>query len=67
MGLLQTTMTGETLENEMSFRNFFSIRILWDETMAKTAYQWTKENPGGVMVGLVGADHVKFSKGIPGR
>ena len=28
---------------------------------------WWSENPDGLMVGLVGADHVKFGKGIPGR
>ena len=67
MGLLRYTMSGEALETPMSFRNFFSGRILWDESMANTAYKWTKENPGGLLVGLVGADHVKFRSGIPGR
>jgi hypothetical protein len=51
----------------MSFRNFLSGRILWDEGMASAAYAWTKHNPGGLVVGLVGADHVKFRNGIPGR
>jgi len=67
MGLLKHTMAGEKLETEMSFRNFFSGRILWDEAMASGAYEWTKKNPGGLLVGLVGADHVKFRNGIPGR
>lgn len=67
MGLLQYTSSGEKLESEMPFRNFLSCRILWDEAMASRAYQWTNENPGGLMIGLVGADHVKFRNGIPGR
>lgn len=67
MGLLQRTISGEVLEQEMPFRNFFSGRILWDESMASMAYGWTASNPGGLLVGLVGADHVKFDKGIPGR
>mmetsp|Transcript_26823 Transcript_26823/g.61704 ORF Transcript_26823/g.61704 Transcript_26823/m.61704 type:complete len:118 (-) Transcript_26823:31-384(-) len=35
--------------------------------MAGRAFAWTKSNPNGLLVGLVGADHVKFSNGIPGR
>lgn len=67
MGLLKTTISGLRLEENMSFRNFFSGRILWDESMASTAHSWVQANPGGLLVGLVGADHVKFQDGIPGR
>jgi hypothetical protein len=66
MGLLQYSFSGEKMEEEMSFKNFFSSRILWDEAMASAAYSWTKTT-GGLLVGLVGADHVKFGNGIPGR
>ena len=52
---------------DMSFTSFFSGRILWDEAMASNAYKWNKENPTGLMIGLVGADHVKFQGGITGR
>ena len=67
MGLLRYSLTGEKLEQDMSFRNFYSGRILWDEAMASAAYEWTRLNKGGLIVGLVGADHVKFQNGIPGR
>ena len=67
LGLLNKKMSGEQLDQQMSFRNFLSGRILWDETMANRAFAWTEANPGGLLVGLVGADHVKFGKGIPGR
>lgn len=67
MGLLTTTITGVKLEQPMSFRNFFSGRILWDESMASNAHSWVENNPSGLIVGLVGADHVKFRNGIPGR
>ena len=67
MGILKTTISGQQLENDMTFGNFFSGRILWDEAMAGNAFQWTKENEGGMMVGLIGADHVKFEKGVVGR
>ena len=51
----------------MSFSRFLSGRILWDEGMASAASTWCTENPGGLMLGLVGADHVKFRNGIPAR
>jgi hypothetical protein len=34
--------------------------------MASNAYKWTRANRG-LMIGLVGADHVKFKAGITGR
>jgi Haem-binding uptake, Tiki superfamily, ChaN len=55
MGLLQYTMTGEKLDKEMSFRDFLSGRLLWDEAMASRAYAWTRDNPNGLLIGLVGA------------
>jgi hypothetical protein len=67
MGILRTTITGQQLQEDMSFPRFFSGRILWDEGMASNAYQWTKAHEDGLMIGLVGADHVKFNAGIPGR
>ena len=59
LGLLRYTIAGEKLDEEMPFRNFLSGRILWDEGMASEAYSWASENPGGLMIGLVGADHGK--------
>ena len=35
--------------------------------MASAAYTWMLENEGGLLIGLVGADHVKFANGIPER
>lgn len=67
LGILRMTITGQRLEEDMPFSRFFSGRILWDEGMASAANSWTKANPGGLMVGLVGADHVKFQDGIVGR
>lgn len=67
LGILKTTISGQRLDDDMPFSRFLSGRILWDEGMASTAYAWTKENPGGLMIGLVGADHVKFEDGITGR
>lgn len=55
------------MESEMTFRRFLSGRLLWDEGMASNAFSWCTENPQGLLVGLVGADHVKYKYGIPGR
>lgn len=35
--------------------------------MGHYAHEWTKANPNGLLIGLVGADHVKFGMGVPGR
>lgn len=67
LGLLSYTITGEKLPDEMTFPRFLSGRILWDEGMASAASSWCEENPGGLLMGMVGADHVKFRDGIPGR
>ena len=67
MGILRTTITGQMLEEDMSFAKFFSGRILWDESMASNAYKWVVDNPGGLICCLVGADHVKFTGGNTGR
>ena len=66
MGILRTTITVQQLSEDMPFTRFFSGRILWDESMANMAYKWTA-NTGGLLIGLVGADHVKFESGITGR
>jgi len=55
------------MESEMTFGRFLSGRILWDEGMASSAFSWCANNPEGLLIGLVGADHVKFENGIPGR
>jgi Haem-binding uptake, Tiki superfamily, ChaN len=63
MGLLQFTMSGERLDQQMPFRNFLSGRILWDEAMASNAYEWTR-NHKGLLVGIVGADHGTYNSCI---
>lgn len=67
LGLLQYTTMGEQMESEMTFGRFLSGRLLWDEGMASSAFSWCADNPQGLLVGLVGADHVKYNNGIPGR
>ena len=67
MGILRNTVSGQTLAEDMSFRNFYSGRILWDEAMASASAEWCVQHPKGLMLGLVGSDHVKFGCGVPAR
>jgi len=67
MGVLRNTITGQKLKEDISFRNFYSCRILWDEAMASASVEWCRANPEGLLIGLVGSDHVKFSCGVPAR
>lgn len=55
------------MESEMTFGRFLSGRLLWDEGMASSAFSWCADNPQGLLIGLVGADHVKYENGVPGR
>ena len=55
MGILRTTITGQMLDEDMSFRNFFSGRVLWDESMGSASAAWCRNHPEGLLVGLVGS------------
>ncbi|CEL99640.1 unnamed protein product [Vitrella brassicaformis CCMP3155] len=47
--------------------NFFAARIVRDEAMAAGAVQHVRDNPGSLMVVLVGSDHVKYTYGCQDR
>lgn len=67
MGILRRTVTGQTLDADMPFRNFLSGRLLWDEAMGSAAANWVRDHPTGLLVGMIGSDHVKFGCGAAGR
>merc|ERR1719174_1122630 len=67
MGILRQTISGQQLKEDMPFKNFYSGRMLWDNSMANTGAAWTRQNPSGLLVSIVGADHVKFGGGVPNR
>ena len=67
MGILRQTISGQRLKEDMPFKNFYSGRMLWDNSMANTGAVWTRKNPSGLLVSIVGADHVKFGGGVPNR
>mmetsp|Transcript_97068 Transcript_97068/g.187107 ORF Transcript_97068/g.187107 Transcript_97068/m.187107 type:complete len:160 (-) Transcript_97068:200-679(-) len=68
MGILRQTVTGQVLSEDMSYSNFLSGRLLWDSCMASQAAKWLESaDSRALVVGLVGADHVKFGCGVPAR
>ena len=71
LGILPATATSECVGNDAScttsFKNFLANRVLWDEAMASVMETWLASKPGGLAVGVVGADHVKFGCGAANR
>lgn len=67
MGILQHTISGRSLPSDMTFTNFLSASMLWDEAMATSASSWSRSNPTGLFVAVVGNGHVKFGCGAPAR
>uniref|UniRef100_A0A6U4GZF2 Haem-binding uptake Tiki superfamily ChaN domain-containing protein n=1 Tax=Phaeomonas parva TaxID=124430 RepID=A0A6U4GZF2_9STRA len=67
MGVLRASITGDRLEEDITFANFFAARILWDETMATRAVRYIQKNPGAQLVVVAGGDHVRYGYGIPVR
>ena len=54
-------------ETAMTFDRFLARQSLRDEAMAAAAAAWLGQNPGGMLVGLVGLQHAKFSCGVVAR
>ena len=57
MGILRQTITGEKLDQDMPFVNFYSGRMLWDNSMATVAGTWVRDHPKGLLFGIIGAAH----------
>ena len=51
----------------MTFDNFLARQTLRDEAMASASAAWLSDNPSGLLLGLVGMNHVKFAAGVPAR
>lgn len=49
-----------------SFERFFEAQVLWDETMADRIAE-TLQQPGTLVVVLVGQGHITYGDGIPAR
>ena len=54
-------------KNLRDFNYFLQAQILWDETMAESAQQFLKDNPGHKLVVLAGNGHIRHKYGIPER
>lgn len=53
--------------NSSSFERFFTVQVLWDETMADTIAQFLQANPDYQVVVLAGKGHIVYGYGIPSR
>ena len=52
---------------DIPFANYFLGRQLWDEGMATAAASWCAAHPQGLMIGLLGSEHVAYGCGVPAR
>lgn len=53
--------------NTNDFEQFFTVQVLWDETMAETIAEFIKANPDYQVVVLAGQGHIVYGYGIPSR
>lgn len=54
----------EALEN---FNYFYQAQVVWDETMAETAFRFLREFPRRKLIVLAGNGHLRYHYGIPER
>lgn len=57
---------GHKMDDAM-FDRFYQAQVIWDETMADTAWRFVQGGGAEAMVILAGTGHVQRSFGIPGR
>mmetsp|Transcript_18075 Transcript_18075/g.68538 ORF Transcript_18075/g.68538 Transcript_18075/m.68538 type:complete len:399 (-) Transcript_18075:1778-2974(-) len=67
LGILRASITGDRLDKDITFANFFAARILWDETMATSSMRYLQKNPDSQLVVVAGGDHIRYGYGIPIR
>lgn len=53
--------------NNSNFENFYEAQLLWDETMAQSAYEYMQANPNRMMVIVAGNGHIRYKSAIPER
>merc|ERR1712086_876843 len=66
MGGQKMTVSSDVARN-MIFNNFLARQTLRDESMGSASAAWLTDNPSGLLLGLVGVNHVKFACGVPAR
>lgn len=49
------------------FERFYTVQLLWDESMAQRAAEYLSEHPDSHMVVLAGSGHLAYGHGIPAR
>lgn len=54
----------EKVDGDKGFQRFAEAQATWDRGMAQTIAEHLKQNPGSLVVGIVGAGHVRHGHGI---
>lgn len=55
------------LQTPDTYQYFLDRQALRDEAMASISAAWLEKNPHGLLVGLIGGNHIKFGCGVPAR
>lgn len=53
--------------NSNDFERFFTVQVLWDETMAETIAKFHQNQPHYQIIVLAGKGHIIYDYGIPSR
>jgi uncharacterized iron-regulated protein len=57
----------QALATSPDFDRFYSAQLLWDETMAATAFEFYQQHPQTQLVVVAGQAHIRYGYGIPSR
>lgn len=67
-GIFDSHGMGKTAHGEMTFENFYTAQLIWDETMAyEVAAELGKPSAPRRIVVLAGSGHIRHGFGIPNR
>lgn len=64
---LRHIFAAHQMDDEDEFQHFFEAQLVWDETMAETAWRFMEDRDVGTMVLLAGRGHLERGFGIPPR
>ena len=55
----------EEMLQQPGFQRFVEAQLTWDRAMAEGLAQAHRENPGALVVGIMGRGHVEYGHGVP--
>lgn len=57
--------TVEDILARSDFNKFVDAQLVWDRAMAEALFEASEENPGALVVGILGRGHVEHGFGVP--